>query len=411
MINEAPITLAYIDPGTGSMLFTILLGLLSVAVYSFKSILSRISTFSFNENRKSDHYPFVIYTDSKRYWNVFKPICDRFEKNGLSLKYLTQSEDDPVFKEEYRFIEPEYIGNENKAFSKLNLLSADVFLSTTPSLDVYQWKRSKNVKYYIHIPHACSDITQYRIFGIDYYDAILLSGQFQIDEVRELERKRKLPAKDLKIVGLTYFDEMKERLDETKKKKNEIPVVLLAPSWGPNSVFRVFGTELIDRLIDTGYKIIIRPHPQSFISEKKMMDDLMNKYPDIEWNTDNDNFEVLNRSDIMISDFSGVIFDFALVFNKPIIYTANDFDDSVYDCHWIDEKMWTLNTLPKIGEELTKENYTDIKAIIDRCLKSRKYKEGRKKAVEESWNEIGNAADNIFSYMVEKQKELSGDKR
>ena len=40
----------------------------------------------------------------------------------------------------------------------------------------------------------------------------------------------------------------------------------------------------------------------------------MDQFPDsdqIEWNRDADNFEVLRKSDIMISDYSGVIFDFA----------------------------------------------------------------------------------------------------
>ena len=47
----------------------------------------------------------------------------------------------------------------------------------------------------------------------------------------------------------------------------------------------------------------------------------MNEYPEsdrLEWNRDTDNFNVLNRSDILISDFSGVIFDFSLVYDKPV---------------------------------------------------------------------------------------------
>ena len=36
--------------------------------------------------------------------------------------------------------------------------------------------------------------------------------------------------------------------------------------------------------------------------------------PKFSWNRDTDNFEVLRQSDILISDFSGVIFDYALVF-------------------------------------------------------------------------------------------------
>ena len=402
-----PIHYAYIDPGTGSMLFTILVGLISVLIYGSRSLLIKLRTsFGFNTD-KDNEYRYVIYTDSKRYWNIFKSICDEFEKRKERIEYFTQSEDDPVFNEQYKYVFPEFIGEGNKAFSRLNFLKAEILLSTTPSLDVFQWKRSRDIKLYIHIPHACSDITLYRLFGIDYYNAILLSGDFQIQQVRKLEKLRNLPAKDLKVVGLTYFDELNKRLLARERIKNDVPVVLVAPSWGRSSILNKFGSELIDRLNETGYKIVIRPHPQSYVSEKKMIEDLMRKYSDIEWNRDNDNFDILNRADIMISDFSGVIFDFALVFNKPIIYADTSFDDSPYDCHWLDEELWTYSVLPKIGIELKQEDFVHIKDVIDDCMNNSSYEAERKKAIDDSWKEIGHAAENIVDYMIEKQKEIN----
>ena len=92
--------------------------------------------------------------------------------------------------------------NLNEEFAKLNFLNARIVLSTTPGLDVYQWKRSKNVDYYIHIPHAASDISMYRMFGIDHYDAILISGKYQEKQIREMEKVGNLPAKEIKIVGI-----------------------------------------------------------------------------------------------------------------------------------------------------------------------------------------------------------------
>ena len=38
-------------------------------------------------------------------------------------------------------------------------MSASICLATTPGLGVYQWKRSKDVKYYVHICHMASDPT------------------------------------------------------------------------------------------------------------------------------------------------------------------------------------------------------------------------------------------------------------
>ena len=96
------------------------------------------------------------------------------------------------------------------------------------------------------------------------------------------------------------------------------------------------------QLIQTGWHIVIRPHPQSIVSEKEMLDGLKQKNSQIEWNFDNDNFNILNRADLLISDFSGVIYDFSLIFNKPIIYADTNFDTLPYDADWLDEQIWSL---------------------------------------------------------------------
>ena len=211
--NEfVPIAKAYIDPGTGSAIIAILLGLISAIIYGIKGLLVKITSGIFvNKERKEEHIPIAIYTDSKRYWNTFKPICDEFEKRETNIKYLTQSRDDPVFDEKYRYIMPEFIGEKNEGITKMNHLNADIVLTTTPSLNVYQWKRSKNVKWYVHIMHACNDLILYRMFGVDYYDAVLVNGQFQINDIRKLEKLRNLPEKECNVVGLVYFDNIKKR--------------------------------------------------------------------------------------------------------------------------------------------------------------------------------------------------------
>lgn len=402
----------YIDPGTGSMLFTILIGVLGAAIYALRNLLVKlrfILSAGKDTGTVSDTVDFAIFSDSKRYWNVFEPICDEFEKRGQQAVYMTSSPDDPALSKKYEYVKCEFIGEGNRAFAKLNMYKADILLSSTPGLDVYQWKRSKSVKYYVHIPHAVSDITAYRMFGIDYYDAILLSGDYQIGQIRKLEKLRELPAKELLVVGQPYTDVMLERLRKTGTAVGGERTVLLAPSWGESAILHRFGSKILDALLATGYHIIIRPHPQSFTSEKELISSLMSAYPDseqLEWNRDNDNFDVLNRSDILISDFSGVIFDFSLVFDKPVIYADTSFNKSPYDACWLDEEMWTFETLPKIGRQLTKDNFEHIKELIDECLNDSRYKEARDTARRETWANIGEGAVRTVDYLMEKHKEL-----
>ena len=304
----------YIDPGTGSMLFAILIGVLGAAGFVLRNAIAKLRfVLSGGKGKREEmkKQPLVIFSDDKRYWKNFEPICRELDKRGFDVAYMTASPDDPVLENPYSHIHGEFIGAGNRAFYKLNFLNANIVFATTPGLEVYQWKRSKNVDYYVHIAHAPNDITLYRMFGIDYYDAALLSGDYQIDQVRKLEKLRGLPEKELVKVGLPYMDEMASRLAaDADKPESKVKTVLLAPSWGNSAIFARFGEKIIRELLNTEYNIIVRPHPQSVMSEKDMLDRLMKKFPDsdrLKWNYDTDNYEVLKKSDILISDFSVTI--------------------------------------------------------------------------------------------------------
>ncbi len=405
----------YIDPGTGSMLFTILIGVLGACVYSLRMLFIRLrfrlSGGKITENQKK--IPIAVFSDDKRYWKIFQPICKELSQRGQTVVYMTASPDDPALQVEMPHFQAEFIGEGNKAFTKLNYIRADILLSTTPGLDVYQWKRSPEVGCYVHIPHAASEITLYRMFGVDYYDAVLLSGQYQADDLRKLEALRSLPAKELVQVGIPYMDEMAARLERSGAAPDHPRTVLLAPSWGKSALFGVYGSKIIEILQKTGYHLIIRPHPQSFVSEKEMLSKLQAEFPEsdtLEWNRDTDNFDVLRRSDILISDFSGVIFDFALIYDKPVIYTDPDFDLSPYDAWWLDSPLWTVGALPRIGCQLTGENISDMKRLIDTCLSDPRYAEGRRQVKAETWANPGIGAKLAADYLIAKQQALTEGK-
>lgn len=406
--------LYYIDPGTGSMLFTILIGAISAGIYALRNVFLKLR-FKMSGGKVEDidkAVPFAIFSDSKRYWNLFEPICDEFEKRETPVVYMTASPDDPALQKDYKFAKCEFIGEGNKAFAKLNMYKADVLLSTTPGLDVYQWKRSRDVKWYIHILHCLGNATGYRMFGTDYFDAMLLSGEFQVEQIETLESLRNIKVKEKIITGIPYVDEMKKRLDSLPKQESSEITVLLAPTWGASGILKKYGEKMIDALIATGYNIVIRPHPQSFVSEKDLMDKLMKLYPEtdkLHWNRDNDNFDILSKSDIMISDFSGVIFDFSLVFDKPIIYADTSYDSSPYDTSWVEKEPWTFSTLPYLGQQLTEDKIDNIKDVIDNCINDSKYEEGRKKARSEVWANEGHSAEAVVDYMIKKQKEIVGE--
>ena len=403
----------YIDPGTGSMLFTVLLGLIGAAVYSLRMLFIklRFAVSGGKAEANTKKTPLAIFSDDKRYWTIFAPICRELDKRGVDVLYLTASPDDPGLENPYEHVRAEFIGAGNKAFSKLNFLNATIVFSTTPGLDVYQWKRSKDVDYYIHIFHTAGEVTRYRMFGIDYYDALMIAGDHQERDIRQLEEKRGLPAKELVTVGIPFMDEMAARLAVAGPAPEHPRTVLLAPTWGPSAIFSIHGGKIIEKLLETGYHVIIRPHPQSFASEAEMLEKLMKEYPEsdrLEWNRDTDNFEVLRRSDVLISDFSGVVFDFSLIYDKPVIYTDPNFNLAPYDAWFLDHPLWTFSALPRIGQELNMENMDNIKELIDSCLEDPRYAQGRKEVRGETWAFPGEGAVRAADYLMAKYQELTG---
>ena len=400
--------LLYIDPGTGSMLFSILIGIVGTLVFFGQKVLIKIKFIVSGGKIKqlnSSKIPCVIFSDHKRYWNVFKPICDEFERRKIPVVFWTASPDDPALSEPYSCVKAEFIGSGNKAYARLNIMNAGTVLATTPNLQIFQWKRSRNVDRYIHIPHSVDDMMVYRMFGLDFYDAVLLSGEFQKKNIQALEERRKAKKKELVVTGCPYLDVMAARAKGALQQgeKNGVKRVLLAPSWGEKAIFSTFGEDIIKALVNTGFDITIRPHPQSFISEKNIIEPLQKKYPNSEhlhWNRDNDNFDVLASSDILITDFSAIMIEYSLVFDKPFIYADTSFDPAPYDAAWFKEPVWQIRVLPQLGVPLDKKDFPNLRQLIEKTIANSQFKENRRRISDEAWQNKGKAAAAVVDYLT-----------
>ena len=406
--------LLYIDPGTGSMLFSILIGAAATLFFVAKAAWIKLKILLSGKKDGSgivdaSYKTYVIYNEGNQYWNVFKPVTDEFEKRKIPLMYYTSSKTDPIFDQKYEFVTSEYIGEGNTAFAKLNMLSAGFVLMTTPGLQVYQLKRSKSVKHYSHVLHMPNDATTYRLFGLDYFDSVLLTGDYQKDDIRTLEKNRGINSKDLVTVGCSYLDVLSEKINSIPAEENHVFTVLVSPSWGEVGVLKRFGERLLDPLAATGWKIIVRPHPQSKKSEADMLKRLEERYKDyanVEWDYNRDNIYSMKKADIMISDFSGIVFDYTFLCNKPVMYVNTDMDLRPYDAYDLNKQLWQFSVLEKMGIKLEEKDFANIKEVIQNASDSPELAEQRKIAKETAWMNIGKAGEKIADYMistVEKQ--------
>jgi len=400
--------LLYIDPGTGSALFSILIGAAATLFFLSRAVIIKLKVvLSGGKAAKAaaSSNPYVIYCEGKQYWNVFKPVLEEFEQRKINILYLTSAEDDPVFESSWYFVKAEFIGEGNKAFARLNLLQADFCLMTTPGLDVYQLKRSKMTGHYSHVVHMPTDATTYRLFGLDYFDSILLTGDYQAIDLRTLESQRNIPKKQFVTVGCSYLDEYAKKIKDLPKEENHPFTVLVSPSWGPSALLSRYGEKLLDPLVNTGYRIIVRPHPQSKKSEASVLEKLISRYGEnISWDYESDNIYSLSKADIMISDFSGIVFDYTFLMDKPVIYVKQGMDIRAYDADDLGEnavdKLWLFRTLKEIGIELKEEQFSAIGEVIKNASDSEILKEARNKARQEAWQFPGEAGKRIADFMI-----------
>lgn len=401
----------YIDPGTGSMLFSILIGAAATVFFLFRALLLKIKFILSGKKDgsaqvDSSYKPYVIYNEGNQYWNTFKPVVEEFEARKIPLEYLTSSKTDPVFDQKYNYVKAEFIGEGNSAFAKLNMLSAGVVLMTTPGLQVYQLKRSKNVKHYSHVLHMPNDATTYRLFGLDFFDSVLLTGDYQATDLRYLEEKRGINKKELVTVGCPYLDVYKQNIAEIPAEENHPFTVLVSPSWGDVGLLKKYGEKLLDPLSKTDWRIIVRPHPQSKKSEAEMLERLTARYkdnPNIVWDYERQNIFSLKKSDIMISDFSGIIFDYTFLCDKPVMYVNAGMDLRPYDAYDLDGKeLWQYSVLRKFGTELKEEQFANIKEVIQSVSDSKELEEARHAAKAEAWMHEGEAGKNIADFMISK---------
>lgn len=370
---------AYLDPATGSMLLSAIVGIVFTVFYLIKGMYYKIMRFIYSvlhiKVKDKKKLEIVLYSEGAQYWNTFRPIVEELTNRAVPVTYLTSDQNDDGLSYRSQYFISKYIGKGNKAYARLNALEATLCVMTTPGLDVLQIRRSKGVDHYSHLVHAPTTGT-YKLYSFDYFDSVLCSGQHQIDAIRDLENKRGTTPKILLQTGCAYMDVMAKKLSRKKyetpsHRTSEAITILLAPSWGANGLLQRFGSRIISILLDSGFKVIVRPHPQTHIIETKMLERIKSELgsdSNLEWDIAADGFDSLWRSDLMISDFSGVIFDYAFIFEKPVITIKLDIDLRGLDANHLSSDLWELGILNEIGKRINGDDIDKLSAYIKKLI-------------------------------------------
>lgn len=307
---------AYIDPGTGSALLYVVSGVAVSIYFSARGLYYRVLDLLFRVRFRDQTCSVAIHCEDPRYEITFLPVIRALVALGIEPTLFTMYERDQSFEPLPAGVTHRSIPAGMLGYAYLNNLEATLLVTTTPQLDVMTFRRSKRVKHYIHLQHALGECRYVRPYAYDYYDTILCCGEILKKNVRRMEAIRGSRPKRLLETGVPHYEELIRRARATPPPTGE-PVVLVAPSWGPLSMFEAFGVDFIAE-IARHYRVIVRPHPQMRVSQPALYERIRS-LRGVSVDTERTPSTALSRASVLLSDISGITHEFAFIYERPVV--------------------------------------------------------------------------------------------
>jgi len=357
----------------------------------------------------------VFYLEKESDFIFFKPVVEKLtQEYDTKICYVTSSKTDPMLSCNDKNILPFYIGDGVARSNFFINLKATIIVMTMPDLETFHIKRSKVYPvHYVYIFHSLNSTQRaYTNTAFDNFDTIFCTGNYQIIEIQERERKFNLNKKKLVKHGYGRLDTLinEARNTDIRKSASNNKVVLIAPSWGANGLIETKGQEIVSILLDSGFDVILRPHPMTIKKSNKVIQKIEKEFKDnlnFKLETDIRNMESWFLCDCMISDLSGAAIEYAFAFEKPILYVDTPQKINNPECDQINLVPLEEKIRSQIGEVISLSELSLIPSRINQFLQSQnKFKEKIQKIKEETVFNVGNSGEQGAEYLLELKKSL-----
>ena len=323
-----------------------------------------------------DERSIVFYSESSVIlYPYVEEIIQELQNRDQKICYLTSRKDDPILQNKNENIRVFYIGDSE--IQKMNFflkLKAGVLIMTMPDLGSYHIKRSKEFPvHYVYTFHSMNSThMEFQKTAFDQFDSIFCVGSYQIQELRATEKLYNLKQKNLVECGYGLLDKLIKLKSSFAEKgnllKNNKKNILIAPSWGKHNLLESMGAELVKILLDGGYHVTVRPHPMTVKKSPKIIKQILEKFeknPDFLLDTNTSSFEQLFSSYALITDWSGIGYEYAFVCERPVIYV--DVPKKAHNKEY--EKIglvpFEINIRNQIGEIIAIQNIETIPERIE----------------------------------------------
>lgn len=268
----------------------------------------------------------VFLAESGQDWHHFAPVIRHLTGVlGEPVLYVSSDPGDPGLHQVNPRIRGFCVGKGFWRISFCQFLDADVLVTQILDFGNLELKRSVHPVHVIYMFHSLiSTHMADRANSFDNYDTILCAGPHQMREIRRREELHGLPAKQLVPHGYGRLEELlANRRDPPPIAGDSDIHVLVAPSWGEQTILPVCGGPLVATLLDAGFRVTLRPHYQTRWMTPAVIDDIAVRH------RDNPRFRLVEQmgesdslydSHVMITDWSGAGQDYGMGLEKPVLY-------------------------------------------------------------------------------------------
>jgi len=315
----------------------------------------------------------VFYALSGGQYKFYKTIIDYLvEHSDMVIHYLTNDPNDTLFSNHHPQVAP-YYASQRKTIALMLKLDTDIMVTTVPDLQSFHVKRSivRDDIEYIHTFHSlASTHLTYREKAFDHFNTILCVGPHQVAEIRKREAIAMLPRKNLVKGGYGQYDQLATLYESVCKSVNEKLRVLIAPSWQEDNILDICIEPMLESLVEKGYEIVVRPHPQYIRLFPERINSLKERFARIDktifFELDYLSSESIFTSDILITDWSNIGYEFAYCTLKPCIFinTPMKVMNPNYDQYGLEPLDFSLRD--KVGVSVDVENVGELNEIIKR---------------------------------------------
>ena len=353
------------------------------------SLSSRVSKED-RQREKADYKRFfsiankhlVFYSESSGFYKYFENIIEYLlTHSNIIIHYITSDPNDAIFQKAQKEprIRPYYIG-EKRLITLMMKMDADMVVMTTPDLDNFYLKKSyvkKDVEY-IYTAHGVGSTNLLlRNCALAHFDTIFCIGPYQIEELREEEYVYNLPSKTLVPCGYGLLDSVMTAYDSSLSKRlKEKPQVLIAPSWQPDNILDTCIDPLLDSLLCGKYHIILRPHPEYCKRYPQKIAILKSRYKDklgqsssgFELQTDFSSNETVFESDIVITDWSTICYEFSFATKRPTLFVNTPMKVMNPDYQRLKRIPLDIEIREKIGRSISPDTAGEIERVVEKLL-------------------------------------------